>query len=293
MTSQGWTPGPAERSLEVRGVRVPRMIYGTAWKEGRTARLTQAALAAGFRGVDTANQRRHYFEAAVGDAVREASKTRLVERRDLFVQTKFTYLHGQDHRLPYDPKAPLAVQVEQSFASSLEHLGVEYLDSYLLHGPSTSPGLAEEDRETWRAMEALHRSGRVRLLGVSNVTIEQLAELHAQASVKPAIVQNRCLTRPQADRAVREFCESEGLAYQGFSLLTAIPRVLVHPAMQQIGRRTGKTVPQVVFRHALHHGMIVLTGTSSAEHMGQDLSVYEFDLEAREIEAIDRLVGWT
>src|SRR3712207_706494 len=81
---------------------------------------------------DTANQRRHYDEAAVGQAVAAAISSGLVSRDDLFLQTKFTFRQGQDHRLPYDPMAPIPDQVEQSFASSLEHLGTEVIDSYVL-----------------------------------------------------------------------------------------------------------------------------------------------------------------
>ena len=111
-----------DRTLTISGVRVPRFLYGTAWKEDETERLTGLALRAGFRGIDTANQRRHYHEAAVGQAVAAANEQGLAARDDLFLQTKFTFVRGQDHRLPYDPGAPIPTQVEQSFASSLAHL---------------------------------------------------------------------------------------------------------------------------------------------------------------------------
>ena len=123
------------RFASVQTARVPTFIYGTAWKEDDTGRLVRMALDAGFRGIDTANQRRHYHEAGVGEALAEAFAAGVLRREDVFLQTKFTYVGGQDHRLPYDPRAPLATQVEQSFASSLQHLGVDYLDSYVLHGP--------------------------------------------------------------------------------------------------------------------------------------------------------------
>src|ERR1700741_4906113 len=116
---------------------LPDFLYGTAWKEDRTAAVTELALRTGFRGIDTANQRRHYFEAGVGEALAAAYRAGIVTRADLFLQTKFTYQRGQDHRLPYDPAAPLAAQVAQSLASSLEHLGTDYVDSFVLHGPSS------------------------------------------------------------------------------------------------------------------------------------------------------------
>ena len=105
------------------GVAVPALLYGTAWKEADTQRLTELALQRGFRGIDTANQRRHYVEAAIGPAVAASVARGLVSRNDLFLQTKFTFRAGQDDRLPYDADAPIPVQVEQSFASSLSHLG--------------------------------------------------------------------------------------------------------------------------------------------------------------------------
>src|SRR5713101_6345162 len=123
----------SSRTLAIEGIHVPRFLYGTAWKEERTQRLTELALQQGFRGIDTANQRRHYHEAAVGQAVAAAIASGQVAREELFLQTKFTFRRGQDDRLPYDPDAPIAVQVAQSFASSLEHLGTPVIDSYVLH----------------------------------------------------------------------------------------------------------------------------------------------------------------
>src|SRR5688572_3289219 len=154
----------SDRYLTIDGVQVPRFLYGTAWKEDATERLTALALRLGFRGIDTANQRRHYHEAAVGAAVAAAVAGGLVTRTDLFLQTKFTFRPGQDHRLPYDPDAPVAAQVEQSFASSLRHLGTDVIDSYVLHGPTQRVGLAAADWDAWRAMEAIHDGGQARLL---------------------------------------------------------------------------------------------------------------------------------
>ena len=96
-----------DRTMMIDGVRVPRFFYGTAWKEDETARLTALALGQGFRGIDTANQRKHYHEAGVGRGIRDAVESGLVGRDDLFLQTKFTFRRGQDHRLPYDSKAPM------------------------------------------------------------------------------------------------------------------------------------------------------------------------------------------
>jgi len=213
----------------------------------------------------------------------------LAARDDLFLQTKFTGRQGQDSRLPYDPDAPIPIQVVQSFASSLQHLGAKRIDSYLLHGPTQRIGLAPADWEAWRAMEAIHDSGRVRLLGISNVTLEQLQGLCQQARVRPRFVQNRCYAVQRWDRQIREFCGLNGLVYQGFSLLTANRQVLLRPELARIAKRHGRTVSQIVFRFALDVGMIPLTGTTDAGHMKSDLEVFDFHLETEEVEQIEGL----
>ncbi len=272
------------------GVRVPRFIYGTAWKKQETARLTELAVEQGFRGIDTANQRKHYHEAGVGEGIREALKIGLLARDDLFLQTKFTFRGGQDHRLPYDPDAPLAEQVAQSFESSLEHLGTDVIDAYLLHGPTKRAGLGSRDWEVWRAMEALHASRRARLLGISNVSLEQLQILCKEARVPPRFVQNRCYAAQRWDRSVRRFCAANGIVYQGFSLLTANSKVTADGELIRLAERYRRTVSQMVFRFALDVGIVPLTGTTSAEHMRDDLAVFDFVLEPKDVAMIEALV---
>lgn len=277
------------RTREVAGVDVPQFFYGTAWKEEETKRLTQLALQQGFRAIDTANQRRHYVEADVGQAIREAIDAGTVTREELFLQTKFTFIQGQDHRLPYEPDAPVAEQVAQSFASSQKHLHSEIIESYVLHGPSQRRGLSDDDWSAWQAMEQLHDSGNVRFLGVSNVTDEQLRLLCDNARVRPAFVQNRCYAIQAWDLTVREICTALNIVYQGFSLLTANRQVLADPLIVRIAQRHNRTVNQIVFRFALAVGMIPLTGTTDAEHMREDLGVFDFDLEPEEVERIETI----
>ena len=277
--------------ISIDGIQVPRFLYGTAWKEDATQQLAELALEQGFRGIDTANQRRHYHEAAVGQAIAASIASGLVVREELFLQTKFTFRSGQDHRLPYDPGAPISAQVEQSFASSLEHLRTEYIDSYLLHGPASRKGLVPDDWAAWRAMEAIHGSGRASQLGVSNVSVEQLQLLWAEARVLPRFVQNRCFASTGWDKSVRQFCKVNGLIYQGFSLLTANRQVLDHPEIARLARRYNRTIPQIIFRFALDVDMIPLTGTTDAEHMRTDLAVFDFRLEQEEIERIEGIIS--
>ena len=266
---------------------VPRFIYGTAWKEDETRPLVKLALDCGFRAIDTANQRKHYHEAAVGEAVAAALEEGQLERDEVFLQTKFTHVAGQDHRLPYDPDASFATQVEQSFESSLDHLQVDAIDSYVLHGPSTRVGLADADREVWEAMEDLERSGRTRYLGASNISPDQLETLVDVADVPPTFVQNRCFARTGWDREVREICQANDIYYQGFSLLTANVQALRTQAVADIAERDEKPLPQIVFRFALQLGMIPLTGTTDETHMKQDLACFDFELDDDEVETIE------
>ncbi len=279
------------RDRVVQGVSVPAFIYGTAWKEERTADLTQLALALGFRAVDTANQRRHYVEAAVGHAVAGAIGPGLVTRAELFLQTKFTYAAGQDHRLPYDRDADLGTQVRQSFESSLEHLETTYVDAYLLHGPASRDRLTSGDLSVWRAMEELQRSGKTRLIGASNVSLDQLVALHQQATIKPALVQNRCYASRGWDRDVRRFCAQNSIAYQGFSLLTANAQALRSTAVERISERVGRSPAQVIFRFALQAAMIPLTGSSSEQHLREDLACFDFALDPADVEAVDHVLA--
>jgi len=267
---------------------LPDFLYGTAWKEDRTAVLTELAIRNGFRGIDTANQRRHYFEAGVGAALAAAYREGLVSRDGLFLQTKFTYRPGQDHRLPYDPEASLSTQVAQSMASSLEHLQTDYVDSYVLHGPWSGRGWTSADAESWDAMRRERDAGRTLLLGVSNVSLQHLEQMAATTEL-PYFVQNRCYARMGWDRDVRLFCRSHKIVYQGFSLLTANLEVLRHPFVGALAARKGVTPAQIVFAFARSAGMLPLTGTSDAEHMRQDLLSRELNLSREEIQTIEGL----
>jgi diketogulonate reductase-like aldo/keto reductase len=269
----------------------PAFLYGTAWKESDTRRCVDEALAAGFRGIDTANQPRHYHEAGVGEALEAAFAAQTLRREQLFLQTKFTSLGGQDDRVPYDPGAPAEKQVRQSFASSLEHLRTDYLDSYVLHGPSSARGLTAHDLEAWGAMEELQLAGKTRFIGASNMSREQLEQLVEHARVQPTFLQNRCYARRGWDREVREACAQHGIIYQGFSLLTANPEVFRHPDFARIRARVGCTSAQLVFSFALAIGMLPLTGTTDPTHMAEDLLSTHVELIGADITTIERLVA--
>lgn len=269
-------------------VPIPSFMYGTAWKKEATAQLVELAVTSGFTAIDTANQLVHYQEALVGEALRALEK-KGIARDSLFLQTKFTSVDGQDHRTPYDASADLTTQVRQSFDSSLTHLGSEYVDSYVLHGPHQRRGLGESDWEVWAAMEALYHSGKTKMIGISNVTAGQLTELCEQANIKPMVVQNRCYAALGWDKEVRDICQAYAIIYQGFSLLTANRRVLADPEIWTIAQRLRTGSAQVIFRFAMQIGMLPLTGTTSQQHMKEDLEADQFVLATEEIQRIETI----
>ena len=276
--------------MPINPTTLPTFLYGTAWKEERTPALVGLALRHGFRAIDTANQRKHYFEGGVGQALAEAYRDGIVTRGDLFLQTKYTYQNGQDQRLPYDPGASFATQVAQSMASSLEHLGTDYVDSYVLHGPHSNSGWTDADAEAWQAMQKERAAGRTRWLGVSNVSLRHLQQMMTVHGEAPAFVQNRCYAQLGWDREVRQFCRKQAIVYQGFSLLTANVAVLRHPLIAGLATRANATPAQIVFSFARVVGMLPLTGTSNAEHMQQDLASVRLKIPAEAVQAIEELV---
>ena len=142
-------------------------MYGTAWKKERTTELVSLALQKGFRGIDTACQPRHYEEPLVGDAIFQAVKDGKLERKDIWIQTKFTPLKGQGlNQFPYDPKASIPDQVAQGVQTSRKNLKIETIDSLLLHLPLET---FNDTMLVWRAMEDAVKENYTRFLGISNM----------------------------------------------------------------------------------------------------------------------------
>ncbi len=252
-----------------------------------TSELCLQALQAGFTGIDTANQRKHYYEEAVGEGFHKFLKLSGKKRDQFFLQSKFTFARGQDHRKPYDENASYTDQVLQSFASSLQHLGIDYLDSFILHGPYQNFGIVDQDLEVWRTMEKLFDEKQTLAIGVSNVSLEQLELLYSKSKIKPRFVQNRCYASRAWDLEVRRFCKEHGIVYQGFSLLTANVSFLSSASIAAIAAKYKKTIPQITFRFAYQVGMLPLTGTSNPQHMKEDLQIFDFNLEDAEIKQIE------
>ncbi|MDD1621662.1 MAG: aldo/keto reductase [Methylococcaceae bacterium] len=275
--------------ISAAGVRMPRIVYGTAWKKDRTAALVEQAIGLGFRGIDTACQPKHYQEAGVGEGVVAACRKLGLDRADLYLQTKFTPLNGQDPlQIPYDPQASLAEQVSQSFRTSLKNLQTPYLDCLVLHSP-----LAHRQQllEVWRAMEQIFHDGDATQLGISNCYDPELFEfLYQAADVKPAVIQNRFYADTGYDREIRDFCRQHRIVYQSFWTLTANPKVLADAAVKNLAAKYQRSTAQVFFRFLSQIGIIPLTGTTSAKHMREDLAIFDFELSADECSLMESLL---
>nr|CEL66542.1 TPA: aldo/keto reductase family oxidoreductase,putative [Neospora caninum Liverpool] len=278
-----------ERGSPGRGgaVEIPRLLYGTAWKKEHTERLIKHALLAGFTGVDTACQPKHYDEPGVGRGIQAFLRERNLSRSSLFIQTKFTPLEGQDRTkpLPYNPHASVHEQVQQSLQTSLANLKVDYLDSVLLHSPLRT---LEKTLEAWRSLEEAVDEGVVRLLGVSNCyDVEMLRRLYAAARHKPRVLQNRFYPDTRYDKEIRKFCQEHSVVYEAFWTLTANPHMLRSTPVREAARSFNCTPAQAWFRYLLEKGLVVLTGTTSETHMREDLDVLNLDFSQAAFDAVD------
>jgi diketogulonate reductase-like aldo/keto reductase len=275
------------------GNKIPALLYGTAWKKELTADYVQQALNAGFRGIDTACQPKHYNEPGVGDGIatylEESSPRSQISRADLYLQTKFTPLSGQDpKRVPYDAKAPFDEQVRQSVQASLRNLRTHYLDSLVLHSAVDE---RKELATIWSAMEACVEAEYVKQLGISNChDVNYLQRLHQSARIKPVVVQNRFYEDSGYDKSLRKFCRSQGIVYQSFWTLTANGDLLSHATITTLSKHYLRTPAQILFRYLTQEGIVPLTGTKLLQHLREDLTIFEFELTDDERTGITALL---
>ncbi|PHH89249.1 hypothetical protein CDD83_6440 [Cordyceps sp. RAO-2017] len=257
--------------------RMPRLVYGTAWKKDRTADLVYRALRVGFRGIDTAAQPKHYDERAVGEGVRRAVAEGIVKREDLFIQTKFTAPGGQNHIAPYDLKAPLVEKVRQSVLSSLESFAVDdraepYLDSLVLHSPMDT---MQETMTVWKTLES-YAPRQIRHLGISNTTLAVVQALLEKMAVKPAVVQNRFHDRTRFEADIRRLCRDRDIVFQSFWTITANASLVQSAPVAQVARKAGVQPVPAFYSLVLGLGNVaILDGTTSEVHMVEDLEGIE------------------
>ena len=258
-------PSPVLRLND--GRRIPQLglgVYKVA--DAEAARVVETAIDAGYRHVDTAKL--YGNERGVGDGVRASG----IPREEVFVTTKvWDDDHGYDATL-------------RAFDASLERLGFEYVDLYLIHWPVPSRNLYVE---TWRALETLAADGRARSIGVSNFAIHHIERLLAETDVVPAI--NQVELHPWLpQRELRAFDASRGILTEAWSPL-ARGRVIGDPVLDAIAARHDRSPAQVVIRWHLQSGTVVIPKSVTAERIRQNIDVFDFELDADDIAAIDSL----
>ncbi|KAI8824468.1 aldo/keto reductase [Fimicolochytrium jonesii] len=270
---------------------IPRFLYGTAWKKDETHSLVKTAILQGFRGIDTACQPKHYNEPQVGNAIAEVTQNHNIPRSELFIQTKFTSLDGQDPlRIPYDKHATLEEQVTQSFNVSLKNLKVSYIDSLVLHSPMRT---LEDTLRVWRVLEGFKQQNKVHYLGISNAyNLRFLQQLYQQVSVKPSFIQNRFYRETGWDRDIRSWAKEVNIKYQSFWTLTGNPNVLASPVIARIAKARECSPEQVMYKVLIQTGIVPLNGTKNVTHMKEDLAILQWEnWSDEEIDAVLALVG--
>jgi len=273
------------------------MLYGTAWKKERTTALVVEAIRAGFEGVDTACQPKHYREDLVGEALLILEERYHVPRSDVWIQTKFTPLGGQGPEVPYDVAAPLEDQVAQSLETSLRHLG--RVDSFLLHSPLRT---FEDTMTVWHRFEQAVDDGLVSQIGISNCyNFPFFRRLYDAARVKPKVLQNRFYAESNYDADLRTFCLEHGVHYQTFWTVSANHHLLTAKHFRYDG---GREMPNpialaadrlkvppalVLYAWLIRVGHQPLSGTTTHIHANLKCPDLANDLSSDEVDQIARL----
>jgi diketogulonate reductase-like aldo/keto reductase len=264
---------PATLTLNT-GATIPQVGLGV-WQSPRgdvTRDAVRAALRLGYGHVDTA--RIYGNEAEVGEAVRASG----LPRASVFVTTKLWNAdQGFDSAL-------------RAFDASLEKLGLEYVDLYLIHWP-----VAGQRLESWRALERIYADGRARAIGVSNFLVPHLEELLVHAKIVPAVDQIEVHPFLQ-HRETRAFCAAKGIVVEAYSPLTHGEK-LRHPKVTQVAKRVKRSNAQVLLRWGIQHGMVVLPKSVNEARIAENLALFDFELDREAMAVLDALdegaaTGW-
>ncbi|AWE53278.1 MULTISPECIES: aldo/keto reductase [Streptomyces] len=250
------------------GVEMPQLGFGV-WQvpDDEAERAVATALEAGYRSIDTAAI--YGNETGTGKAVAASG----VPREDVFVTTKvWNSDHGYDSTL-------------RAFDTSVEKLGLEYVDLYLIHWPTPARGTYVD---TYKAFEKLLADGRVRAIGVSNFLPEHLERLIEETSVVPAV--NQIELHPHLQQhASRDFHAAHGIATEAWSPLGSGKGLLEVPAIVAIARKHGRTPAQVVLRWHLQIGNVVIPKSVTPSRIKENIDVFDFSLDDEDLAAISAL----
>jgi 2,5-diketo-D-gluconate reductase A len=251
------------------GVEIPQLGFGVFQIDrGDTAAAVRAALDAGYRHIDTAQM--YGNEREVGQAIAESG----IPRDEIFVTTKLNNdRHGHDDAI-------------KALDESLEKLGSDHVDLYLIHWPRP-----KENRfvETWKAFEELQSDGRTRAIGVSNFQIPHLERLAAETTTVPAVNQIELHPRfPQAE--LRAYHREHGIATEAWSPIGGQgSNLLSEPTLQSLAAKYGKTPAQIVLRWHIQLGNIVIPKSVTPSRIKENIDVFDFELEPGDMDAVDAL----
>jgi len=248
------------------GVKMPWLGFGVfKVKDGEeVVEAVKTAIQAGYRSIDTAKA--YNNETGVAQGIRESG----VAREDLFITTK-VWNSDQGY------ESTLA-----AFEASMERLELEYLDLYLIHWP-----VKGKYKDTWRALEKLHKEGRIRAIGVSNFQIHHLEDLMMDATIKPAV--NQVELHPLLIQSeLREYCSKHQIQIEAWSPLGQ-GNLLEHPLLQDIAAKHGKSPAQVILRWDLQNGIVTIPKSVTPQRIQDNADLYDFELTAEEIEQINGL----
>jgi 2,5-diketo-D-gluconate reductase A len=251
------------------GRTIPQLGFGVFQVQpGDTVEAVTTALQTGYRHIDTAEM--YGNEKEVGEAIAKSG----LDRADVFVTSKLS----NDAHLPDDARA--------AFDLSLEELGLDYLDLFLIHWPL--PTRYDGDFvSTWRTLEEFYRAGRARSIGVSNFQPQHIRRLHAEAEVPPAV--NQIEVHPYLTQDdVRAFCAEHQIAVEGWSPI-ARGEVLQDPTINEIAERVGKTPAQVVLRWHIERGDIIFPKSVTASRIRENFDIFGFELSGEDVGAISAL----
>ncbi|MDD2699171.1 MAG: aldo/keto reductase [Arcobacteraceae bacterium] len=266
-----------------------KMIYGTAWKKEQTTSLVELAIKNGFRAIDTACQPKHYNEKLVGVGIEKALENCHLKREELFLQTKFTPVDGQDStNIPYNKDDGIEKQIRTSLQVSKQNLQTTYIDSLLLHSPLFP---FSELLKAWRVFESFVQNGDVKQIGISNCyDINLFKKLYEVAIIKPKVLQNRFYDATAYDKELRNFCKEKELAYQSFWSLSANPHIVHSKEVLEISKKYQKSPVGIFYRFLTQIGITPLNGTTSNEHMIEDLDIFSFTLDDVDVKIMEDLL---
>jgi 2,5-diketo-D-gluconate reductase A len=251
------------------GRTIPQFGFGVFQvKPEDTVEAVSTALQTGYRHLDTAEM--YGNEKEVGAAIAKSG----LDRADVFVTSKLS----NDAHLPDDARV--------AFDLSLEELGLDYLDLFLIHWPL--PTRYDGDFvSTWQTLEEFYRDGRARSIGVSNFQPHHIRRLHAEAEIPPAV--NQIEVHPYLTQDdVRGFCAEHQIAVEGWSPI-AQGEVLDDPTINEIAERAGKTPAQVVLRWHIERGDIIFPKSVTAARIRENFAIFDFELSGEDVGAISAL----